>query len=231
MTNTRLLAISILAGVVIGGLAIGALMMLGTGGSAEDEPLQFTLGGEGGDDDGFEAPRVSPAIEKPAMTLIDANGDPYDLTSQTDGKVTLLYVGYTHCPDVCPTHMANIAAALTRVDPDVRDAITVVFATSDPARDTPERLATYLANFNPSFIGLTGSQEQMDDFQRQIGMEPAFIEPGTDDGEGNYEVAHASFIIAYGDDNMGRIVFPTEAGVSVLEHDLPKLVREGVPAN
>jgi cytochrome oxidase Cu insertion factor (SCO1/SenC/PrrC family) len=88
--------------------------------------------------------------------LTSDTGEPYDFTARTAGKVTLLYFGYTNCPDVCPLNMATTAKALLTLSPDQRSHVVVIFVTTDPARDTPQRLRTWLAQFDPAFIGLTG---------------------------------------------------------------------------
>jgi protein SCO1/2 len=96
---------------------------------------------------------VAPGLPKPNFTLTDTNGNPYDLDGQTQGYLTALYFGYTNCPDVCPTHMANIAAALRQLPASVTSHIKVLFVTTDPARDTPAVLRAWLNNFDPTFIG------------------------------------------------------------------------------
>lgn len=80
-------------------------------------------------------------LDKPALVGLDQHGEPYDFRAETAGAPTLLFFGYTHCPDACPAQMAILAAALDDVDPQVRDALEVVFVTVDPDRDTPERPA------------------------------------------------------------------------------------------
>lgn len=94
-------------------------------------------------------------IPAPALEMVSDSGVPFDWKSLR-GSVTLLYFGYTHCPDVCPAtllHMQNIAAAFGR---DFK-RVKLVFVTFDPARDTPQMLHHYLSAFNPTPIGLTGT--------------------------------------------------------------------------
>ncbi|HSG47004.1 MAG TPA: SCO family protein, partial [Longimicrobiales bacterium] len=79
-------------------------------------------------------------LDKVSFTLTDTRGRPFDFRAETDGHITLLFFGYTFCPDICPVHMATLAAALTELDPGVRQDVRVVFVTVDPQRDTPERL-------------------------------------------------------------------------------------------
>ena len=101
----------------------------------------------------------TPLPSLPHFTLTDTAGHPFSFAARARGKLTYLYFGYTHCPDVCPLTMANLAAALRHVTPAVRRKVLVVFVTVDPHRDTPSVLRAWLNNYNPSFIGLTGSEQ------------------------------------------------------------------------
>ncbi|MCZ2108830.1 MAG: SCO family protein [Dehalococcoidia bacterium] len=175
-------------------------------------------------DEGWEGAIVTPPIQKPRAVLTDTSGNPFDLQKDTQGYVTLLYVGYTHCPDVCPAHMADLATAMKKMSPDVLSKVKVVFVTADPDRDTGPVLRKWLDLFNKDFIGLTGTQQQVDDFQRSIGIQPATRE---DLGNGNYAVNHAAFIIAFGTENVAHLVYPSGITVDTWVHDLPKLVKEG----
>src|ERR1700757_3986387 len=83
---------------------------------------------------------VAPPLPKPRFVLTDTSGAPFDFWNRTVGSVTLLFFGYTYCPDQCPTHMANIGAALKKLPPGVADQVKLVFVTTDPARDTPVEL-------------------------------------------------------------------------------------------
>lgn len=184
----------------------------------------------GGDDDGstgdaqYMGAIVTPPIEKPDAILMDENGQPFDLRKETEGYVTLLYVGYTHCPDICPTHLYEISQALEKLDPDIRKQIKVVFATADPERDTPEQLRQYLDTFDPEFIGLTGTRDLMDQFQVALGLQPA---TRTDLGGGNYAVNHAAYVMAFTKDNYAYTVYPSGMGQKEWLNDLPLLVEKG----
>ncbi len=103
---------------------------------------------------------LSEPQEKVDFTLSDSEGRPFNFRERTDGFVTLLFFGYTHCPDVCPIHMANIAAVLDDLPFELRRQFRVVFVTTDPERDTAERLRGWLDNFDTSFIGLRGAQRR-----------------------------------------------------------------------
>src|SRR5690606_15817168 len=108
---------------------------------------------------GYRGVVLEEPLAKPDFTLTDTGGKPYDFRRETDGKLALLFVGYTNCPDICPVHMANIGAVLKQ-KPDLIDKVTVVFVTADPERDTPERLREWLDMFSPRFVGLRGTREE-----------------------------------------------------------------------
>jgi cytochrome oxidase Cu insertion factor (SCO1/SenC/PrrC family)/copper(I)-binding protein len=164
-------------------------------------------------------------LAKPSVTLTRTDGRPFDLARDTDGKVALLFFGYTHCPDVCPLHMANIAAVLQKLPWEERSQIQVLFVTADPERDTPARLAAWLANFDPSFIGLTGTPELIAAAQRSLGLREAQREyPSTDSTA--YSVAHAAQVFAFSRDGFAYLAYPFGTRQEDWAHDLPILARD-----
>lgn len=189
-------------------------------------------GGEPEADAGSPADRlrgaiVSQPIPKPDFTLTTTSGEPFDFEAETRGFVTLLFFGYTNCPDVCPVHMANLGAVLGKLSPDVANRIKVVFVTTDPERDTPERLRTWLDNFDRRFIGLTGTQAEIDSAQLALGLRPAMKQQMPDGGAHEYGVGHAAMVIAFTPDDMAHVVYPFGIRQNDWAHDLPKLVTEG----
>ncbi|HVM66813.1 MAG TPA: SCO family protein [Acidimicrobiales bacterium] len=172
---------------------------------------------------GLDAVIEAPVLPKPDFTLTDTSGRPFSLPAETNGYVTLLYFGYTHCPDICPTHMADIALGLRDVPQSVRSRIKVVFVTTDPHRDSPSVIRHWLDSFDPSFIGLTGSDGAITAAETSVGMPPAEVEPL---GNGNYSVSHAAWVVAFTPDNLAHAIYP--AGLDtpdVWAHDMPRLVR------
>lgn len=120
--------------------------------------LALLLGACGSGDGGaFSGRRLENPWTVPGIALKDTDGSSYSLASGTqDHPLTLLFFGYTHCPDFCPLVMNNIAAAFNRLSDEDRDDTGMVFVTSDPARDTGPVLRHYLDGYNRSFVGLTG---------------------------------------------------------------------------
>jgi protein SCO1/2 len=159
---------------------------------------------------------------RPGFTLRALDGTPFDFRARTGGQVTLLFFGYTHCPDVCPLHMANIAAVLAKMPPDDARKIDVVFVTTDPARDTPERVRTWLAQFNPRFIGLTGTRAQLDSAQLASKLLPAAADTTAKDT--SYAVSHAAQVLAIAADDSVRLAYPFGTRQSDWAADLPRLL-------
>jgi len=166
---------------------------------------------------------VSPPLPKPRFVLTDTSGTSFDFWNRTQGSVTLLFFGYTYCPDQCPTHMANLGAALKKLPPNMADRVKLVFVTTDPARDTPIQLRRWLDNFNRRFVGLSGTTAALDAVQKAVGIPLA---QKTDSANGNYSVAHANFVVAYTKDNLGHVIYPGGVSKDDWIHDLPLLIGE-----
>ena len=125
---------------------------------------------------GYAGVELTQPRPKPDFTLTTTDGGPFDFRRETDGYLTFLFFGYTNCPDVCPVHMANLAAALDRLPRETARDVRVVFVTTDPARDTPARIREWLDAFDPGFIGLTGTPEELSDAQVAAGLLPAMAD-------------------------------------------------------
>lgn len=170
----------------------------------------------------FRGTEVDPPRAKPSFVLADTEGRPYDFRRETDGYVTLLFFGYTSCPDICPVHLANIGAVLKRLDPADRGRIKVVFVSTDPDRDSAAVIRRFLDNFDPTFVGLRGTLDEVNEIQRGIGLPPATV---TTSASGATEVGHAAVVLAFGTDDQWRLSFPFGIRQEDLAHDLPLLVR------
>lgn len=163
-------------------------------------------------------------LAKPEFTLPDTYGHPYDFRRQTDGALTLLYFGYTNCPDVCPVHLANIEAALSTMEYADRQRVRVVFVTTDPARDSAAAIRKWLDAFNPAFVGLRGTEAQTDSIQRLFNLAPAVRGPKQPDG--SYSVGHAGQVIVFQPDDTARVVYPFGTRQTQWVHDLPLLLHQ-----
>jgi protein SCO1/2 len=167
---------------------------------------------------------LTQAIPRPAITLVRTDGRSLDFRTDTRGTLTFLFFGYTNCPDVCPLHMANLAASLKGLPPEQRSRVRVVFVTTDPERDTPERLSSWLANFDSTFIGARGPAEAVDAAQRSLGMPVASRDAQIPDS-GGYTVSHGAHLWAFTPDDSAHVVYPMGMGREVLAADIPLLFR------
>ncbi len=165
---------------------------------------------------------LSAPLPKADFTLTNTAGEPFAFREETQGYVTLLFFGYTSCPDICPVHMANIAAVLRRLPPQTASRVKVVMVTVDPERDTPERLRSWLNAFDPSFVGLTGSVEEVNGILRSMMLPPA-VKQG--EGETDYLVGHTARVIAFTTDNRAHVTYPSGTRQVDWAHDLPLLVE------
>ncbi|CUB02713.1 SCO family protein [Marinomonas fungiae] len=129
------------------------------------------------------------------FTLTSANG-PVSL-SDFEGKAKLVFFGYTHCPDVCPLTLANVKVGLKQLPEALRNQVQTIFVSVDPKRDTFDHLSEYVSFFDPSFVGLTGTKEEVDRVVRQYG---AFYRIEEGDGK-NYTVSHSARLYVIGKDN------------------------------
>lgn len=129
------------------------------------------------------------------FTLEDADGNPFTLDNLR-GRWSMLFFGYTHCPDVCPTTLQMIATTLRRLQAEYpeSDIPQVVFISVDPERDTKDRLKQFTGYFNENFIGVTGDAKQIDKLARQLGIIYAKVK---DSPGGDYLVDHSAAIILF----------------------------------
>lgn len=172
--------------------------------------------------------KPSTSQPRPDFTLVDTTGHSYEFGPRTQGKVTLLYFGYTHCPDECPTSMADVAQALRSVGPAVSSQVTVVFATTDPWRDNAKVLRGWLDRFHPPtpFVGLTGTQAQIAGAETAMGL-PISSREARAKGQkpGQYSVSHFAAVIVYGRDDRLATLYPSGVVPADIAADLNVLVK------
>ena len=169
------------------------------------------------DSSGFDGSVVPRPYKMPDLALTDTAGTRFDLREATSAPVTLVFFGYTNCPDICSLVMADIATAVSRLDPSVAGDVRMLFITTDPARDTPEVLRSYLDRFNPDFEGLTGPISSIRKVATALGVAIAGVKrlPG-----GGYDVAHGSQIIGFDRAGDISVVWTEGTPVSDLAHDI-----------
>jgi protein SCO1/2 len=143
---------------------------------------------------------LEPPRARPDFVLVDQNGDSYDFGEETSGQLTFLFFGYTYCPDICPITMATLSAAL---NDSVGVGGRIVFVSTDPVRDTPERLQEWLKPFGSNVVGLTGTLEQVESAQRAAGTIVAV--PEAPNAKGSYLVGHSSAVTVYTPDDLAHL--------------------------
>ncbi|WP_225824172.1 SCO family protein [Streptomyces naphthomycinicus] len=181
----------------------------------------------GGSDASKVATVLDQPFDKPELVLTDTHGKKYDLRKETKGHPTLVYFGYTHCPDICPTTMSNVAVAKKALPKAEQDDLRVVFVTTDPGRDTPAELGKWLKGIDPAFIGLTGDFAKIQAGARSLGIS---VEPTTKDKNGKLVSVHGTQVIAFSPKtDAGYVLYSEAATVDDYTKDLPKLVEGANP--
>ena len=166
----------------------------------------------------FQGVDVTGAAMGDDLRLPDQNGKPRSL-DEFRGKVVVVAFGYTHCPDVCPMTLANLANARRKLGKQ-GEQVQVLFVTVDPKRDTPDLLGRYVTAFDPTFIGLAGSaadvQRTEKDFKLYVEERPT--------GNGDYSVDHSAQIFAYDRKGRLRLVMSQTATPDAIASDLRVLL-------
>ncbi|MEU9782071.1 SCO family protein [Streptomyces phaeochromogenes] len=172
-------------------------------------------------------------FEKPDLVLTDTHGKQYDLRKETKGKPTLIYFGYTNCPDVCPLTMNNIAVAEKQLAQNKqlsqaqKDSLRIVFVTTDPERDTSAALGKWLKGIDPDVVGLTGSFATIQGGARTLGIS---IEAPKKDKNGKVVSMHGTQVIAFSPKtDGGYVLYGEDATVDDYTKDLPKLIKGEKP--
>ena len=177
---------------------------------------------EGSEPGGLLGTTIKNPYDAPAVPLTDTDGSPYSLAAQTDKPLTLLFFGYTNCPDICQMVMANIASALARLDKGQRADVDVVFVTTDPARDTEKVLRDYLSRFGDELTGLTGDLDTIVDLAKSYGV---FMEKEKKLASGGYDVSHSTNVFAIDAHDETTITWRAETSPADLAADITTLLE------
>lgn len=159
---------------------------------------------------------------KPAadFTLVGAGGKEVKL-SDYRGKLVVLYYGYTFCPDVCPTSLAEVTKAVQALGKKAED-VQVIMVTVDPERDTPERMAEYMAFFNPSFVGLSGTPDQIAEAATPFGI---YYQKNEGTPASGYLVDHTATINVLDREGRMRLVWPFGTEGDAMAADLKQMLK------
>ncbi|MDQ2725973.1 MAG: SCO family protein [Actinomycetota bacterium] len=242
----RPLAVALAAVVVLAGAAFAGGRLLGGAGSTAacggGEKVGCTqVAGSTEQNPRYPGATVLPiSYAKPDLTLTDTSGRPFNVATQTAGSITLVYFGYTNCPDVCPINMELTAQTLKRLSPGQRARIKVVFVTTDPVRDTPPVIRAWLNNFDSSFIGLAGSEEQIHEAEHSIGMPLSYADSPENDAKptsapapskgGGYLFFDSGYTVFYTPDGVAHLQIDDTEQPARFATTLQRLLAHGYQA-
>lgn len=174
-------------------------------------------------------PRLQPAVfngqviqsgaPAPAVVLEGPGGQPVSLTD-FEGKVVVMYFGYTYCPDVCPVTLSKLARVRELLGEDADD-VQVVMVTVDPERDTSEVLETYMSHFDPTFIGLTGDPSDINRIATVYGV---YYEPEESTSSVGYLVNHTATLMVIDKDGELKLILPFDLTEEQVATDLARFV-------
>jgi protein SCO1 len=157
----------------------------------------------------------------PTTELTDTEGKPYSLADSTHERLTLVFFGYTHCPDECPLTMSTLASALLQLDDSDRENVQVVFVTTDPARDTGPVIRHWLDRFSPSFVGLTAPLPTIKKVATDVGVP---IAKGRRLPSGGYDVTHGTQVLGMDGKNQIPVVWTLGTTAPQFAHDIHQLL-------
>lgn len=202
----------LLVPVLLAGLALGGCSAPAD--TASGEPTAAPSADSGG----LRGLELEIPLPRPEFTLTDEAGAPYDFRAETTGRPTFLFFGFTNCPDICPTTMADVAVAIRELPAELAEQVQVVFVTTDPTTDTGSVLGEYLDHFDADlpngFVGLTGTIPEVEAAQRA-----AKVTVAQDMGR-----THSAQLQLYGPDDLARVVYVGGSSPDDIVHDLPLIM-------
>lgn len=187
----------------------GLLLLASCGGSSDAE---------------FAGSRLDEPYQVPGIALTDTSGSPYALTTDTDRPLTLVFFGYTHCPDLCPLVMSNVSAGLNQLDDDLRDDVDLVFVTTDPARDDEAALREYLDGFGEGFVGLTGELKTIVEVGEPLHV---YVNDGKKLPTGGYDLGgHTTAVLGIDENDEVVVVWTDGTSATEFANDITTLLEE-----
>ncbi len=152
---------------------------------------------------------------------LESAGNPLLMAEDFRGKVALVFFGYAHCPDICPTTMARLGAVLRTLG-DSAQGVRILFISVDPKRDTPDLLSDYVQSFSPQAVGATGNPEQIESLARRYRV--AYQETPID-AAGNYQVMHSKVVYVFDREGQVQLMITEADSSEAIVHDLKQLLH------
>jgi protein SCO1 len=159
---------------------------------------------------------------EPTITFTDMQGQPFRFAKDAKRPVVLVFFGYTNCPDVCSTVLADVAAALRPLDPGTRKKVELLFVTTDPDRDTGPVMRDYLGRFDPTFVGLSAPMREIQEVATGLGVAIT----GHDASGAGYTVGHGAQVIGFGPNGMAGVIWLPGTPVRDLRADVVRLASQ-----
>ena len=193
-------------------VVLAALLAVLLAGCGDDEPAEFS------------GHRLEQPYEAPTVELTDTDGRPFSLAADTDKRLTLVFFGYSRCPDICQQVMGALAGAMQRLDDEDREQVDVVFVTTDPTRDTESALRAYLDRFDPSFIGLTGDIETIVEAGKPLAV---YVSDGVELPSGGYDLGgHSTQVTGLDSDDTAPVYWDQETSQAEFADDIHTLLAK-----
>lgn len=166
----------------------------------------------------FAGTEVAPPFTVANIEVATASGTPFTFPDDLDHRLNILFFGYTHCPDVCPVVLGSLASGLLRLEPADRAQVAVYFVTSDPKRDSGQKLSKYLMHFDESFVGLRGDIESTAELGKSVGI---FVDEGQRLATGGYDPnAHSTYVIGLDGSGHAPVFWNMDTSPSEFAHDI-----------
>jgi protein SCO1/2 len=182
------------------------------------------LAGCGGGDDEVTGSVVDPPFQVAATPLTDTEGEPFSLADDTDARLTLVFFGYTQCPDICQIVMQTLTSGLNRLSDEEREQVEVVFVTTDPATDTPAVLRDYLDRFDPSYVGARSDLDTIASVAESVGV---FVADGEELDSGGYDLgSHGTYVIAVDGNDEAPMFWRQDTSAAQFSSDISSLLGD-----
>jgi len=183
--------------------------------------MTLVVSGCSGEEENWNGKDISGLMPGLEFELTDSQGSSVT-AKQFDGKVRLLFFGFTSCPDICPTALQKLNQATEGLPSGLQDDVLTLFVSVDPERDSPERLAAYVRFFGSGIVGLTGKEPQLRELAKRYRTTFGYEEP---DENGNYAVSHSSAVYVFDREGKARLLIRADLSPKEIRQDLIALAR------
>ena len=205
---------------VVAALAVSALLAGCAGADGGAAVPQGAAAVRANGQAGWHGTPLTRGYPLPDQRFTDTSGATVVPATDVAAPVTVVFFGYTHCPDICNVVLANIASALRGSSAPVRESVEVLFVATDPVRDTPAAVRAYLDRFSPAYVGLTAPAGVVAAAARDLHI--SYERPDGTAG-GSYEVEHGTYVTGFAA-GRARVVWSESTSVAGLRADLERLV-------